>query len=301
VSVRPRAAPLLLAVCCACASEYPPPAADTGVRGLVSYGGTAGADYVAPGVQVAAFPTFPPSGPPFALDTVEDPVFDRGPVAYELLHLPARRYYVVAQFVDLRAEMDLSAPAGSHPDACALEASTGSIEVRAGEVTSGIDIVIHDGAGSSDPCHAAASVCPRPGKSSLVLEVSAALAPEDVTSDDQLVLGLFAAWPPTGPPVWFRLLTSGIVFPVQSIGNDLTPGQYAVYACLDRGKNHLTQVCGDEDSWVVHGAGALVDFPADRIVRIQLDLTAGTSTAPTVEDPAQHGCAGATARARDSR
>lgn len=84
-----------LAALASCAG-YEPTSGEPGlVRGVVEYHGTRTGP-----LRVGAFPSFPPRGRPFVMQTIDHPVF---PQAYELRDVPEGRWFVLA-IVDTNVE-----------------------------------------------------------------------------------------------------------------------------------------------------------------------------------------------------
>jgi hypothetical protein len=117
---------VLLLLSLGCQSEYPPEPKG-GIKGTVSYSGTAAAAYKTPTLVLYLIdePTLPdlrnkPEGLPRAMVTLNKPDFASGPVPYDIPLAPPTGYKLLGQLVDF-AWLELgNPPKGGYPDYCAL-------------------------------------------------------------------------------------------------------------------------------------------------------------------------------------
>jgi hypothetical protein len=287
--------PLWLLVLCGCEHDLPEIVRDGRISGTVSYAGSAHRAMLQPVLDVLAFAWFPPQGPPSGERTVLAPALGPAGVPYDLPHVPPGAYYVLARLVDLADPVARDAAivetTGAHPSYCALfEEPQGNVSVALGQETAHVDITLHDASGAADPCTGQpASLCPQPDRGTLALTVTTAQVP---APEDQLIVGLFPGWPPTGAPTRVQTLRgSQLSFPQRVVDSAVPPGAHAVYVCLDRGSDDGASLCGQEDSWMVYGGGSqTVQVDAGRIVSLELDLDGQSSSTPVDEDPAAHAC-----------
>ena len=280
------------------------------ITGHVVYAGDAHTSYRAPALEIAAFIQLGalavPIGPPHSLVTVVDPDFgDPAGVAYELRGLPAYGYFVVAQLRDLEDERDVTAPAGGFPDICAVAGrDVGNARVTDDVPAIDIDFVLYDDGGAADPCRAdqpptdepptdepppEPDFCVPGDRAGLALRVNASDGITAMGAGDQLIVGLFDSWPAVGPPGAFRVLPGDEAqLPALVTFDDLMPGDFVVYACLDRGRDNLLG-CDDpaEDSFSLHGDGVPVELPAGRVVSVELVLGSESNRPPLVSPPCE--------------
>jgi hypothetical protein len=240
-------------------------------------------------LSVAAFSSMPPASSPNALVTVTVSSIPASGIPYELRGLPAYQYHVVAEMVS--AATGASLGEGAYPDYCALSETTGPVAVAEEDTAAAVDVVLYGRHGTADPCFGTATqACPFAGRGSIELVLSSeALA----TEDDAVVIGLFASWPATGAPAAFQIVPGPQVeFPLTVVDNNVVPGSYALYACLDRGADDMRGQCGDEDVWAVASEGQLVPFMADHVTRVALDLDSAATSYDEPRDAAEVGCDG---------
>lgn len=287
---------ILTALLCACGTELEPAPAGGVVSGTLRYDGAAHFAFERPAITVALFASFPPEGIPHGTVQYENPD-TLAPIPYELDYVQAFDYFLIAQIIDVNAPIDPDAlptgPVGAFPNTCALFASeTGPVPVSMDAPTEGIDVVLYDNGGLDDPCGAPPpEVCPETDASSVSITISSDVGPTEIGANDQIVWGLFEAWPPVAPPSTFGVVAaSDISFPEQVSSTSVTPGDYALYVCFDRGGDNLTTTCGDEDDFVVFESGALQTFDANTIHAYEVDLSAGTAVATPPQSPADAGC-----------
>jgi len=273
----------------ACDSELPEPPPGGRITGTVRYVGDAHRDLHRPGLQVAAFATFPPSGPPHAIAVLEPDDGDLTAVPYELANLaPFDGYRVFARVAELEdptgGPMDL--PLGGYPSFCALTRPEGRVTVTVDGPTAGIDIDVYDDGGLDDPCNVPTDdVCPQPGFATLNVEIRST---RTATDADALLVALFDVFPSMSPAIAFLIPGGEVSFPEIVRHNAVPPASYpAFYTCLDVGMNNLASLCGSEDAFVLRTDP--IDFPADQIVSLTADLDAG-SLAVSVDPPATFGC-----------
>lgn len=293
-----------------CTNDLPDSAARGSIAGTLSYGGAVHESYRVPAVQVAAFATFPPSGPPHSLVALEDPDFSE-PLPYVLKDLLASDYVLLAQLIDLDVPydpLDASLPAGSWPTFCALGSPEGRVAVAARERTADIDIALWDQGGFDDPCLVVPTdtgttvetgsdtgtadtsdtgtttpgplVCPDAGKAGVALELRYGGA---VTAADQVALGFFRSWPAFGPPDHPLLVPgAGLSFPHTVPITDLDPDDYVLSICFDAGSDNLIFCNGSGDTSVTYDGDASITYPADQVVWLGIDVETGASDAPVV-------------------
>jgi hypothetical protein len=288
----------LLLSCClpACSDQIRPLPAGDRIAGHVRYDGAAYETMSRPGVLIAAAYDFPPSAQPYGLLTVERPnlaaELKSTGVPYEIAWLSPFTYKVYGQLIDLDASLGDVArqPAGGYPDFCTLpRAGEGLVTVTESAAATGIDFVLYDGVGAEDPCAAAATICPPPGKSTMNLTV---VSTQASTASDQLRVALFQTWPSTMPASIRLAPGSGLTFPHTVTDNGLNPGSYALlYACLDVGSNAGLGLCTSEDFDAVYQPpDPALSFPADTIVNLVADLDLGTISVVSIVPSASAGC-----------
>jgi uncharacterized protein (DUF2141 family) len=208
-------------------------------------------------------------------------------VPYELRHLPAWRYYVVAQLLDAD-DPAKSGPLGAYPDFCeGTGAAEGPVTVDGINDLESLDITLYGSNGAEDPCQqSSAELCPEPGKATVAFE----WLPLELADEDVAIFALFDAWPATGAPRVFSLIPNAALRASNSfVRNDLEPGEYVVYFCLDRGGDDTMGVCGDEDDWVLLQDGAPLRLEVESITEASLELAEGGSTFTQV-DAVERGC-----------
>ena len=279
----------------ACSDQVPAVASGNRISGHVRYGGTAFQGMSRPAVRIAVAYDFPPSSQPYGLLTIERvnlaaELASTG-VPYEMAWLSPFAYKVYGQLidVDMPGTDATLLPAGGYPDFCTLSrAGEGMVTVTEAAPATGVDFVLYDGAGATDPC-SAATICPGPGKSTMSLTVLSAQAP---TASDQLRVALFQSWPSTTPASIRLVPGSGLSFPHVVADNGLAPGDYALlYACLDIGSNAGLGMCTSEDFDAVYEPPApALSFPADKIVNLVADLDLGTISVTSITEPSTAGC-----------
>ena len=155
--------------------------------------------------------------------------------------------------------------------------------------TGRVDVVLYGRHGTADPCFGTTKqACPFAERATIELVLSSeAIA----TDDDAVVMGLFPTWPATGAPVAFQIVPGPQAeFPLTVIDNNVVPGTYALYACLDRGADDMRWQCGDEDVWAVVSEDQLVPFVANHVTRVSLDLDSALSSHDAPQDASELGC-----------
>ncbi len=264
-------------LCCACShdlGDHGP--AGHSIRGTVRYEGMAARSFAEPAWLVLATTTPAPDAIPHAL--VVRPTDDvASPQPYELRFVPAGRYYLIAQLIDLAAFDPLTAPVGAYPDGCVLTAQpeSRSLTVPEDEDVEGADVLVRDSI-FADPCFEEAALpeldpCPRAGRMAVEVRLTGVGA---IASGDRLVLGLYPAFPPA-PGEGVQLIGRGeLDVPLSAAFNEQPPGDYVVYACLDRGGDAPDGICGDDDLWAVSAAAE--SFGAGEVHTVTVDLGAGT-------------------------
>ena len=271
------------------------PAATVGGRilGKISYQGTAHLTMKRPAVRVMVDVDFPPSSGPLGFQIIEQgeqPYFP-AQVSYELLGIVPYTYKVVAQLVDL-AEPDVAAsqlPLGGYPNSCALMAADqGWVVVSDDAAVTEADFSLYDKAGTTDPCDVSTSVCPQAGRATMNLVVQSSLLP---VGADRLITALFASFPSTAMTSTRVVRGDKLVFPQTILDDSIPAGSYAaLYVCFDVGGNSGTGLCTDEDAYVLDVPPSRIDFPADKIVNLLVDLDARSIALQGVDDPATWGC-----------
>jgi hypothetical protein len=271
------------------------PAATLGGRilGKISYQGAAHLTMKRPAVRVIVVVDFPPSSGSLGLQIIEQgeqPDFPRQ-VSYELKGIVPYQYKVVAQLIDLAAP-DAAAtqlPLGGYPNFCALLApDQGWVVVNNDTPVTGADFSLYDNAGTDDPCNTSTSICPHAGKSTMNLVVQSSKIP---SSADRLIEALFATFPSIAPTSTSVVSGDHLVFPQTILNNSVPPGNYAaLYVCFDVGANSGTGLCTGEDVFILDTPPAGINFPADKIVSLLVDLDARALTVQSVDDPASRGC-----------
>ncbi len=267
-----------VALCCACTHDlgnHRPTGHN--VRGTVRYEGTAARAFEDPAWLVIATTTPSPDAIPHALVVLRTEDVD-APQDYVLRFLPAGRYYVIAQLVDLASFDPVASPVGAYPNGCVLtmQPEERSLSVPEDADVEGIDVVIRDSI-FRDPCFEEAQLpeldaCPREGRMAVQLEITTT---ETLAADDRLLLGLYANFPPMGGDGTEIVGRGDLAFPLATAFNEQAPGDYVVYACLDRGGDAPDGICGDDDLWVV--SPAPTTFEANQVHSVAIDLDAGTT------------------------
>lgn len=267
----------VVALCVACShdlGEHPP--AGHSVRGTVRYEGMTARAFEDPAWLVLATTTPAPDAIPHALVVLRTDDVD-APTDYELRFLPAGRYYVIAQLVDLADFDPVASPVGAYPNGCVLTAQPEgrSLTVPEDADVEGIDVVVRDSV-FLDPCFEearlpAVDACPREGRMAVSIEVRTA---EALAPGDRLVLGLYPSFPPAAGEGAQLVGRGELTFPLTTAFNEAEPGDYFVYACLDRGGDAPDGQCGDEDLWVASLTAET--FAADAVHSVTVDLDEGT-------------------------
>lgn len=285
------AACALIGVTAGCDDQFPDPLERSTIRGKVTYEGTAHENFSRPAVQVMAFYTFPPATTPNSLHVTEDlEGLADGGVSYELREVVPFDYYILGQLFDLDDRDDLTVPAGGYPDFCALSATSAPLTVAAFDDVDGIDFTLHDAAGSTDPCASDPSVCPEPGFATLVVNITSAMNPADLSTDDLLLVALFTQFPPNSFPVVSTILPSSqLEFPMTVKYTNVPTDELVLYACLDIGGDNTQSLCGDSDVWTLFDGGSTHAFMSGKVVTFDLDLDDGTSST-TVQDKSELNC-----------
>lgn len=278
-----------------CATQYPAEPRGNRVVGTVTYTGAAHRSQAEPQVQVAAFPVFPPQGPPHASLVLERPSFGAGPIPYELRNVPPFAYFVIAELVDAQDPDAPAVPAGAYPNMCyLLSAGSGNVTVSEATATRGVSFALYDRYGGADPCHSGAQPsgpCPAPGRSSIHWQVAAPVGAAGVGDNDALYLFLFTQWPASGPPSYLTSISAlDLSLPNESFHNDVTPGEYVAYACLDKGGDHFGRICGDEDLQAFYPQTGTFSAIADQRISLSVNLDTATWAGPEAKDAVDLGC-----------
>ena len=274
-------------------TDIPAPTAGGRILGTISYQGSAHMTMKRPAVRVMAVVDFPPSAGPLGFQIIEaeeQPGFPTR-VSYELMGIVPYSYKVVAQLVDL-ADPNAAAtklPLGGYSDFCSLLApDQGWLVVTQAAPVTGVDFTLYDNAGAEDPCNASASVCPQPGKATMNLSVQSSKTP---TASDRLIFALFSTFPSTSPTRTRIVLGSQLGFPQTLLDDAIAPGLYsAMYVCFDVGGNSGTGLCTNEDAYVLATPSLPIDFQADKILNLVVDLDAHTLSTQGMDDPSALGC-----------
>jgi hypothetical protein len=139
---------LLLGLLSSCESDLPDPAEGNRITGKVTYTGSGAAALHSPALSIAAFPEFPPKGPPRGSVVFVNPTF---PVSYELKNVPTASYKIVAEIVDLADPGAMGRPSGAYPNLCAVIFSPfPNVAVSPTQGKANVDITMYDG--GADPC-----------------------------------------------------------------------------------------------------------------------------------------------------
>lgn len=271
------------------------PAATLGGRilGKISYQGAAHLTMKRPAVRVMVVVDFPPSADPLGFQIIEQGEQPNFPaqVSYELEGIVPYQYKVVAQLIDIAAPDTATSqlPLGGYPNFCALLApDQGWVAVNKDAPVTSADLSLYDNAGADDPCNTSTSVCPQAGKATMNLVVQSSLTP---TRADRLITALYATFPPTATAGTGVVVRSQIVFPQTILDDSIPPGNYAaLYVCFDVGGNSGTGLCTSEDAFLLSVPPAGINFPADKIVNLLVDLDARSLTVQGADDPASRGC-----------
>jgi hypothetical protein len=294
--VLPRAAVMLLSSLwlslCAC-TEIPPPETGRRILGTVSYQGTIHQIMKRPALRVMAIVDFPPSSTPLGYQLIEadeQPDFPAS-VSYELKGIEPYAYKVLAQLVDLY-DPDASTsqlPLGGYKNFCSLlDPAQGWVPVTEAAPATGIDFALYDNAGAEDPCNASTGICPQAGKATLNLLVRSS---RPTSTADRLIFALFSTFPSTTPARMRIVPGSDGLFPQTLLDNAVSPGSYsALYVCLDVGGDSGSGLCTSEDAYVLYTPSSAIEFPADRIVNLVIDLDTHVATLEGVDEPAAHAC-----------
>jgi len=271
------------------------PAEPTGDRilGSIAYLGNAHLSMKRPAIRVMVNLEFPPLSDPRAFQIIEDgeqPGFPTK-VVYELKGIDPFAYKLAAQLVDLAAP-DIAAtklPLGGYPDFCSLMSpEAGWVVVDKYAPVRSADFQLYDNAGTEDPCNASATVCPKPGKSSMNLTIRSAKMPAPA---DRLIFALFSTFPSMSPARTRVVASDKIAFPQIILDNSLTPGNYAaLYVCFDVGGNSGSGLCSDEDAFLLATPTTPLSFPVDSIVNLNIDLDNRQLTVQGIDTPASRGC-----------
>jgi len=278
----------------ACDSEYPPIAKGGRIAGTIRYQGTSLGSMTSPALRMSAAIAFPPVGQPHAIQIANPPdlvsALTGEGLPYELPWLPAYRYKVTAQLVDLdHPTLDYSSlPLGGYPDFCSLSRpNEGLVMVTEDAPSTGKDFVVYDQAGTGDPCTEA--LCPKPGKAAMRMIVKSSRLP---TANDRLRVVLFQTEAQAIPSTLRIVPGNELAFPKVITDNTLTPGSYVLAdACLDIGANSGLGKCTQEDFEAAYNPPAPpIAFPADRIVMLTADLDAQTLTVEGIEPTEALGC-----------
>jgi hypothetical protein len=275
----------------ACDDDRPSVSQGGVIEGRVFYEGQTYPALSRPALQVAAFGTFPPGGPPHAARVIENPVFGDDGVPYRLSGLPVYdKFFVVGQIIDLDDPANTTAPAGSYPDFCQLSEPTGTVAVTEDAPTTGIDFTLYGSGGAEDPCAVVTDACPEAGRGSLVIEARANVAAGDIGASDTAVIALFTSFP--GAPALFRVVPSAdLEFPLTVILPNVVPNDYVVYVCYDRGGDNSQGLCDEtEDTFAFYDMQNKVSFAEATIVQLGLDLETGDSNPAKVTTAAEAGC-----------
>ncbi|MEM9074920.1 MAG: hypothetical protein AAGE52_40860 [Myxococcota bacterium] len=266
----------LLALCVlaglGCDHDLGEDAVGQSIRGTLTYEGTAAQDFEDPAWFVIATTALDPDVVPHALTVIR--TADLTPTAYELRFLPAGRYFLVAQLVDLDDFDPVTAPIGAFPNGCIL---TSMPEGRSLEITEdvdrdAVDMIVRDGT-FADPCFrddvdVTLDPCPNAGRMAVSLRLESSEAP---AAGDRIVLALAPSFPPAEDET--RSVRSDLAFPFLAGFNEQEPGDYVVYACLDRGSDAPDGLCGDGDLLAMSDA---ITFAGDFVHEVTVDLDAGT-------------------------
>jgi hypothetical protein len=244
---------------------------------------------------VVALAVVPPPGRPHAVAFVERPDFS-APLPYQLSNLPPFRYKVVARLSDAAAPgQDANTlPTGAYPDFCSLVSMpTGNVAVTDSAPTTGIDVTIYDGGGTTDPCSTPApsnDVCPEANAGTLITDVLLNRPASMIQAPDQLIFAMLtdpAAFPTRLRVVPAKDLAAG--FPQRIVFRDVPADNYLVYSCYDVGGNSLLG-CGAEDFAFSYMTMQKLAVAAGKITTVELDLTNQASKLVGVEEPAARGC-----------
>lgn len=128
-----------------CGSEYPEEPAGGRIRGVLSYRGDALDDIERPAVGVYAFTVLeldPQAGVMPNAYRLYEPDFGPRGISYELAHLEAGSYDVIAQLIDLDRPPGDPVALGAYPNL--LQAGTAPVEVSLEVPAEGIDIELYD-------------------------------------------------------------------------------------------------------------------------------------------------------------
>jgi hypothetical protein len=283
----------LFALCLWGCTDIPATTVGGRILGKISYQGTAHLAMKRPAIRVMVVVDFPPSAGPLGFQIIEQgeqPYFP-AQVSYELKGIVPYQYKVVAQLIDIAAP-DTAAtqlPLGGYPNFCALLApDQGWLVVTKDAPVTGADFSLYDDAGTDDPCNTSTSICPQAGKATMNLVIQSSLTP---TSADRLITALFATFPSTATASTSVVAGSQIAFPQTILDDSIPPGNYAaLYVCFDVGGNSGTGLCTSEDAYILDVPPGGINFPADKIVNLLVDLDALTLTVQSVDDPASRGC-----------
>ena len=263
------------------------------ILGSISYLGTVHLSMRRPAIRVLANVDFPPTSDPIAFQIIEAGEQKGFPtkVDYELKGIDPFQYKLVAQLVDLLA-IDIAAtelPLGGYPDFCSLMSpEAGWVVIDKKTPVKAADFQMYDNAGSEDPCNAPATMCPKPGKSSMNLTIKSEKMP---TSADRLIFGLFSTFPSMTPTRSRILASDTIAFPQTILDNAIAPGNYAaLYVCLDVGGNSGTGMCTSEDAFLLATPPTPLVFPADKIANLIVDLDNRQLIVQGIDTPASHAC-----------
>jgi hypothetical protein len=281
-----------------CQSELPSPSPGRRISGTIRYPGTYHQSLVRPALQIAVLTTVPdPNNTrrPHGLAVIE--TRNLTAVPYEIPNLTPFRYRVVARVIDL-AQPKISEhvlPSGGYPDLCTfLEAPEGNVEVAERTPTTGVDIVLHDDGGTTDPCYTTTvGSCPKPGAATLEVRLDLQRSGDQLADPDKLIFAMLKE-PTEYPPTRFRLLAASDLakkggFPYTLLINDVPPESYIVYACYDVGGNSIMG-CGPEDFVSEYMKRVKLPVPAGQITTIRLGLDDGSSELVGTTDPTTRGC-----------
>jgi hypothetical protein len=253
-----------------CGSEQTSEIIGGSISGKLKYGGDF--DLSNAMVMVSAFSTFPPQGPPNAMENFQAPQLQGDGMSYQLNNIPAGDYHVIARLVDLNSTEEEAVAQGGYPDFCTFSQTT--VTVVDDQVTSGIELELFDQGGNADPCTSGGSdLTPAEGKATVAVTVKLGDSGFDPGANDSVLLGLMTSWPPMGPPAAFKIVMGDdLVFPLVIVNNAVAPGSYAVSLCIDVNGDSLAGCNGEGDMMLVHDEGTLVDFTEGDIIEIDLEL-----------------------------